>query len=190
MTATMKTLCAWLSAALALSLTMILALAAGSASARPWKPDPKASAQDYSQIVHSKSNGDIVLLWWLVPQIVPTVPQAQDVLDKYVIIGIVEGHVSPVGSVSFIPIDTLTANDSSGKPLRHLTPNDVPPALTGLLAGLQAALAQSIGAMGQGMHWFVFDGGGIHACGSGGLAIPYQGETYTYETPIPGCPKV
>jgi hypothetical protein len=67
--------------------------------------------------------------------------------------------------------------------------NDIPPAITGLLAGLQAALNQSLGAMGQGIRWFVFEAGGVHACGPGGLSIPFEGETHSYETPIPGCPK-
>lgn len=44
--------------------------------------------------------------------------------------------------------------------------------------------------MGQGTHWFVFEANNVHSCGVGGLAVPYDGELYTYQTPIPGCPKV
>jgi hypothetical protein len=42
--------------------------------------------------------------------------------------------------------------------------------------------------MGQGMRIFAFDNGGVHACSKGGISIPYDGEVYTYATPIPGCP--
>ncbi len=105
-------------------------------------------------------------------------------------IGVVEARANPTGTLSFSPIDTLNANDADGAPLKHMTPNEVPPTLTGLLAALQAGLAQSLGPMGQGIHWFVFDGGGVHSCGKGGFSVPFDGETYTYETPIPGCPKV
>jgi len=53
---------------------------------------------------------------------------------------------------------------------------------------VQAILQKSIGPMGQGFRWFVFEGGAVHACETGGLSVAYDGETYTYETPIPGCP--
>jgi len=177
--------------ALLISCLLLAALAAP-ASSRTWKPDAKAAAQDYAQIIHSKPNGDIVMVWWLVPQLVPTLPQAQQVLDNYVIVGVGEGHVAPTGTMSFAAIDSLGANDGGGRALKFLTMNDIPPAITGLLSGLQAALNQSLGAMGQGIHWFVFEAGGVHACGPGpgGLSIPFEGETYTYETPIPSCPKV
>ena len=172
--------------ALLLSSLVLLSFSAPSSS-RPWKPDAKAAAQDYAQIVHSKPNGDIVIVWWLVPQIAPTPPQ---VLDNYVIVGIGEGHVAPTGTMSFAAINSLGANDANGRALKFLTRNDIPPAVSALLAGLQPPLSQSLGAMGQGIHWFVFEAGGVHACGPGGLSIPYKGETYTYETPIPGCPKI
>jgi hypothetical protein len=126
------------------------------------------------------------MVWWLVPQLVPTLPQA---LDNYVIVGVGEGHVAPTGTMSFAAIDSLGANRGSGRALKFLPMNDIPPAITGLLAGLQAALNQSLGAMGQGIRWFVFEAGGVHACGPGGLSIPFEGETHSYETPIPGCPK-
>jgi hypothetical protein len=49
-------------------------------------------------------------------------------------------------------------------------------------------MRQTIGQMGQGMHFFAFEGG-VHACEKGQLSIPFAGETYIYDTPIPGCPK-
>jgi hypothetical protein len=39
------------------------------------------------------------------------------------------------------------------------------------------------------MRWFVFDGSTIHSCQPGKLSVPYGGETYIYDTPIPGCAK-
>lgn len=170
--------------------SLVLIVLAAPVSSRPWKPDAKAAAQDYAQIVHNKPNGDIVMVWWLVPQIVPTLPEVQQVLDNYVIVGVGQGHVAPTGTISFAATDTLGANDGNGRALKFLSTNDIPPAITGLLTGLQAALGQSLGAMGQGFRWFVFEAGGVHACAPGGLSIPFAGETYTYETPIPGCPKI
>ncbi len=178
----------WLEGLLISSL--VLLSFAAPVSSRSWKQDAKAVAQDYSQILHNKGNGDLLMVWWLVPQIVPTSPQAQQVLDNYVIIGIGQTHVAPNGAMTFPVIDALGANDANGRALKFLAANDIPPAVTGLLAASQAALGQSLGAMGQGFRWFVFEAGGVHACAPGGLSIPFAGETYTYETPIPGCPKI
>jgi hypothetical protein len=136
---------------------LLVAAFSAPASSRRWKPDAKAAAQDYAQIIDSKANGAIVMVWWLVPQLVPTLPQAQQVLDNYVIVGVGEGHVAPTGTMSFAAIDPLGANDGSGRALKFLRTNDIPPTITGLLAGLQAALSRSLGALGQGIHWFVFE---------------------------------
>jgi hypothetical protein len=115
-------------------------------------------------------------------------PEAQQVLDKYVVVGVVHANAGVNGRVSFDPIDTLQARDGNGSPLTLLIGDNVPPTVAGLLSGVEATVRQALGAMGQGMHWFVFDGGAVHSCVTGGLSIPVAGETYTYETPIPGCP--
>ena len=162
-------------------------LAAGPAAARPWNPKPAALAQDYAMIMDTRGAGDLVLVFWFVPPIAANSPQAQAVLDKYVIIGVVHGHMQIGGSMSFDAIDALQAQDSSGKSLTALTGDKVPPEVAGFMTTMGGFVKQSIGAMGQGMHFFAFDGGNVHACGKGQLAIPYDGQTYTYDTPIPGC---
>jgi hypothetical protein len=172
-----------------LTLAATLLIAVSPSSSRPWKPDAKAIAEDYAQILDHKPNGEIVLLWWIVPQTM-LAPSATQVLDQYVIIGMVDARITPTGQMTFANLSTLDANDAKGKPLKLLGSSEIPPTITGFLAAMQQALAQSLGAMGQGIHWFVFDGAGVHACGAGGLAIPFGGETYTYDTPIPGCPKI
>lgn len=111
-----------------------------SASARPWKPAPSALAQDYAQILHDRGNGNIVMIWWLVPLTVPPSPQVRELLDQYVIIGVVHARASNAGTMSFDPVDTLQAQDANGRQLKLIAENDLPPAMTGALAGLQAAL--------------------------------------------------
>ena len=49
-------------------------------------------------------------------------------------------------------------------------------------------MRQAAGAMGQGMAFFAYENGGVHACQKGGLSIPFNDEVYTYDTPVPGCP--
>jgi hypothetical protein len=154
---------------------------------RAWKPTPTALAQDYSLLSDSRNNHDIKMIFWLSPPMVPDGP-ARAMLDRYVIVGVARGHISPVGSMSFDVTDTLQASDSGGTPLRLLTGDDIPPALNGALTTITSVFSQSLGPFGKGFHWFVFDAGAVRACGDGGLSIPFADEVYTYQTPIPGCP--
>src|SRR5579871_3613183 len=66
-----------------------------SADARQWSPDTHASALDYSQIFHARPSGEIVLLWWVVPEIFTPNANNQsllNVLSRYVVIGAAEGR--------------------------------------------------------------------------------------------------
>ena len=64
-----------------------------------------------------------------------------------------------------------------------------PAAVTQAINTLQALARQSLGPLGTGVRWFAFEGSMIHSCTPGKLSVPFAGETYTYDTPIPGCPK-
>jgi hypothetical protein len=61
------------------------------------------------------------------------------------------------------------------------------PVIVGALAIQAAGLRQSLGAMGKAMKTFVFDAGAVHSCESGRLSVLFAGETYTWDTPFPGC---
>jgi hypothetical protein len=52
---------------------------------------------------------------------------------------------------------------------------------------MEAMFRQSLGTFGQGMKVFVFDAAGVTSCKPGGLTVPFADETYTWQTPIPGC---
>jgi hypothetical protein len=113
----------------------------------------------------------------------------QDVLSRYVVLGIAHGRTATTGQMSFDAIADLRIADSTARSLASLPPNAMPPEVAQTIAGLQALARQSLGPIGQGIRWFVFDGSTIHACSSGKMSVPFDGETYTYDTPIPGCPK-
>jgi hypothetical protein len=170
------------------SALLCVLYASSPAGARPWKTTPQGLAQDYSQIVDARGQGEIVVVLWFVPEMALESPAAGALLDKYVIIGVVHARPGPGGSMSFDAIDTLQAKDASGKPLPFLNGDKLPSDVSGLVAAMGGTMKQSLGAMGQGMRIFVFDNGGVHECSKGGIAIPYAGEVYTYDTPIPGCP--
>ena len=163
------------------------------ASARSWKATPNAIARDYATINDTRPGGELILLMWFVPPMVQ--PNATGsaglmaMLQKYIVMMVVHGHLDKAsGTVSFDDINTLEARDQADKPLTLLARNDLPPTTTGALSAVEAVFRQSLGATGNGMKMFVFEAGAVDACKPGRLSVPLAGETYTWDTPIPGCP--
>ena len=162
--------------------------ASSPAGARPWKTTPQGLAQDYAQILDVRAQGEIVVIFWMVPQMVGDVPAAQAFLDKYIVIGAVHSRLGPAGSMLFDAIDPLQVKDAGGKPLTPLEGDLLPADAAAFVTAMGGTMKQALGAMGQGMRIFVYENGGVHACTKGGISIPYAGEVYTYDTPFPGCP--
>jgi hypothetical protein len=120
----------------------------------------------------------------MVPQMMQGSSEAQQLFDKYLVVGVAHAHTSAAGVTSF---DTLSVKDRHGKSLSHLTGDELSPTFTGALAAMEAALSRTLGQLGHGIRWFVFDSGAVHSCGEGGMSIPVFGEVYPYKTPIAGC---
>ena len=176
----------------AAAVLMLACVAVPLANARQWNPDARAASLDYAQIFHQKSPGDIVFLWWVTPEAFPAGNNnqtIQDVLSRYIVLGIAHGRTSTAGQMSFDPIGDLRITDATARTLPPLPANAMPSELAQTIASLQMLARQSLGPMGQGIRFFVFDGSTIHACAPGKMSVPFDAETYTYDTPIPGCPK-
>ncbi|MGH6872573.1 MAG: hypothetical protein ACREHE_13815 [Rhizomicrobium sp.] len=174
--------------AIVAGFALAVVLAFGPAAARNWKSTPQDLAQDYSQILDNRGKGELVMIWWISSPVMPQYPDAQKVLDRYVIIGVVHANVTPGGTMEFDPDSTVTVKDGAGTTLTELPVNSQPPVVAGMLTTLEGVLRGALGSMGQGIHWLVFEGGNTSACTKGELSVQYSGETYTYQTPIPGCP--
>src|ERR1051326_521360 len=111
---------------------LALVLAAAPAAARNWATDPAAQAQDYSIINDARPNHEIVVLMWLSPPMMRSAPpSAQAVFDQYLILGAVHGTFNPAGPANFDPQPTLEPTDDSGKALKPLMGDDVPPIVQG-----------------------------------------------------------
>jgi hypothetical protein len=174
-------------------LAMLGALAmAGALSpavqARDWKPKATTLAQNYAEIVDGSKKGELTVLFWFPSPMFAGKPKVQDMVTRYVIIGAVHAKVSPDGLLLPVHIDALQAQDGTGKALNAVAQDKIPPDVQGFLAAFGGVMSQSLGVVGKGMQYFVFDAGAVNACKKGGMAIPLNGETYTYITPIPGCP--
>ena len=155
---------------------------------RIWSRNPVNLAQDYGLILDNRGNGEIVFIIWVSPPMLPsTSSETLEILDKYVLIGVVHVHSTKEGA-KFDRIGTLEVRDGDGQPLKTQATDALPPTVVGVFATMQSAFARSIGAVGQGTQWFVFEGGTVHACAKGSLSVLFADEEYTYNTPIPGCP--
>jgi hypothetical protein len=157
-------------------------------TARQWKATPEAITRDYATINDTRPGGELFLLLWFVPQMIspnsPGAEAATTMLRKYVVVMAVHGHLDrPTLKLSFEDITALQASDESGRALTPVAKDDLPPVSIAMLTAMEA----SAGAMGNGMKLFVFDGAGIDSCSKGRLSIPFANETYTWDTPFPGC---
>jgi hypothetical protein len=168
---------------------VLLLIHVSSAAARPWKPTSQALALDYAEITHQRGTRDLVIIIWLVPQMLGVASEeARELLDKYALVGALHQHMLVGGTASYDANSLMQAVDDHGNALVLLTGDKIPPTAQGTLVILQAVMKKMIGPMGEGIQWFVFEAGSVHSCEKGGLSISFEGETYTYETPIPGCP--
>jgi len=161
-------------------------------SARQWRATPDAIARDYATITDTRPNGELIMLMWILPRMVlpnsPGAAAATAMVQKYVLMVAVHGHLDKTtGIMSFDEIENLEIKDQSGKSLTPVVKADLPPTNTAMLAALEAMFRQSIGAMGKGMKMFVFDGANVDSCKKGQLSVPLANETYTWDTPFPGC---
>jgi len=164
------------------------------ASSRIWKASPDQIAKEYAIINDSRPNGEFVVLTWFVPTMVrPDTSEANIMiaaLKKYVVVTAAHGQLDKTtAKVTFLDIDALEAKDQDARPLTPVARDDLPPTTAGMLITTEAFFRQSLGALGKGLKMFVFDAGAVDSCKKGRLSVPFAGETYTWETPIPGCPQ-
>jgi hypothetical protein len=171
--------------AFVLSLTLACI---GPAAARLWNPTPVEMAQDYSSIVHNKgpAGGRVLIQWLSAPGFPAGAMQAT--FDKYVVIIVGHTTTSPAGTMEHHEIGAVEVTGLSGEALKEIPPNDIPPGIVGMLAGLEATMRQSSQGRGK-MKSLVFVGTTVRACEKDGLAVTYAGERYVFETPMPGCVK-
>lgn len=171
------------------ALAVLLMLALLPASARPWNPKGATLAQDYAVIVDSRSSRDLVEVFWMAwPMIDGTSPVVREALDRYVIVGLSHGRSDAGGQMVFDKEEGAEAASLDGTALKAIAPDQYPPAVAAAVAAMGSFMRQSMGAMGEGMKYMAFESGAVRACEKGRLSLRYAGETYTYDTPFPGCP--
>jgi hypothetical protein len=171
---------------------MLFVLGAYPALSRQWKATPDALIRDYAVINDQRPGGELVLAMWFVPRMIPANSAGADVakamLQKYVVIAVAHGRLqSATGTMSFDNVDALTARNQSGQPLTLVAKDSLPPTNVAMVSALESFLRQTLGTMGSGMKMFVFDAADVGSCERGQLSLLFANETYTWNTPFPGC---
>jgi hypothetical protein len=166
---------------------MGLGITFASASSRPWNATPIEIAADYAQIDHQKSSTESINIRWWAPPTVISGTALDGILEKYIVVSVIHFHVNQGGTMSFDKIGTLEARDGGDKPLTLVPRDKLSPVAIGVLSLLEAFARQSAGRIGDAVEFFTFDAGAARACAKGAISIPLAGETYTWETPFPGC---
>ncbi|MBT3306657.1 MAG: hypothetical protein HN377_09260 [Alphaproteobacteria bacterium] len=161
-----------------------------STSARQWESTPAALAQDYVQIIHQRAKNEVVVFFWIAPPIIPASKDsgaAKKLLDDHIVLGVIHADIDNLGQMKFRKVSRLNLKSLGGETKQPLDKANLPPVVAGTLITLQRVFAQSLGALGRGANWFIFDGKWNPSCGKGGFVVPYLGVNYDYLTPIPGC---
>ena len=80
----------------------------------------------------------------------------------------------------------MKLSDGAGNVLKEVSPDVIPPALVGMIATQEATVRQTTQGKGK-IYWSVWEAGPVNACQRGKLVVSYDGEDYSYDTPVPGC---
>ena len=166
---------------------LLATLLATPATARLWKPTPEQVTADYVTITHNKGTEGRVILGWMTSLVVPSVALKQ-ILDKYVVVSVMHTRQAPGGPVTWDDVQGVQLSDGNGQPLKEVQTDAVPPMLVGLIAASDATMRQN--SLGKGkVSWTVWEAGSVAVCQKGRLVVNYDGEAYSFDTPLPGCPK-
>ena len=157
------------------------------AMARLWKPTPDQLAADYVSITHNKGTEGRVLLSWMASPVI-TSPALKPILDKYVVLSIVHTRQAVAGPVTWDDIQGVQVSDGNGQALKEVAADAMPPTLVGMIAASDATIRQNTQGKGK-VYWGVWEAGSIAACQKGKLVVTYNGEAYSFDTPLPSCPK-
>jgi len=121
--------------------------------ARQWRTTPRSQALHYAQIIDQRSKTELVLVFWVPPEIVdgnsPETERARSVLREYMLVGVGHAHVSPAGQFTFERPTGVLIQTADGKARQPLNDKALPPAVIDMIAMFQAMFSQPLGPFGQ-----------------------------------------
>ena len=162
---------------------------ATASEARQWRSNPTDDVLDYALIQDRRSRNEFIMIFWINPTIgnEPKNELVRESLAKNLIIGIAHADFTDRGYFEFRKVSAPVISTGNGQLRTELKISQQEPLIVRLVPAMQEIYENAIGPLGKGLTWFVYDGTGIETCRPGTLIVPYAGENYSYETPIPGC---
>ena len=168
----------------ALAFVLLLLAVTAPASARLWKPTQQQQTVDYLTISNNQPGESIVMVWMASPLVLA--PTVKPLLDKYVVLSVAHTRRGADGTTSWDDIQGVQLSDGVGQALKEVTSDLIPPILVGMIASADATMRQTTQGKGK-VYWSVWEAGSVNACQRGKLVVSYNGESYSYDTPVPGC---
>jgi hypothetical protein len=160
------------------------------ASARTWKTTSVDLAREFAIIDDQRTPQELVRVIWLTPKMVPLGQGsvlAKELLTDYLVIGIIHLVISEGGNVNYPTIISPIIELRGRGALPPTAIDALNPEASKFIVAIQEFMSKSFGEMGEGMHWSIYNGDGIDSCRTGEIIVPYDGERYNYNLPIPGC---
>ena len=168
----------------ALVLVPLMLVLAMPVSARLWKPTQQQQIADYLSISHNKGDGGVVMVWMASPLVAGA---AKPLMDKYVVLSVIRTRRGPDGATMWDDVQGVQVSDGNGNALKEVPSDQTPPLLVGMIASAEATMRQSSQGKGK-VYWGVYEAGSVNACQRSKLVVNFEGESYSYDTPLPGCP--
>jgi len=152
---------------------LVLAPAQGADETKPQKVTLSALLSETQKM--SDDPSVMSLIWWI-PTVYWQTALEQDknvtadqlkallaIVEPYTIVAVSDGAIGRGGQVTFTPEATIRESihltNNAGIKFPPIAPADLPADVRDLLASMRPVLANTIGPMGENLHFFVFPGG-------------------------------
>ncbi len=171
-------------------MTALLAGITVPAMSRTWKPTPLQAAQDYLTIEHGISDYEHVVVFWYAPEFFGNDPgsaEIRKITQDYLMVALMHFKVDDLGRFEVFVPEAVSVESDGSEPLTQIPASELPPVTSALVDVMTKTVAGGMGKVGSGMRMFLFDGSSVNSCREGVLSITFNEESYTFETPLPGC---
>ena len=129
--------------------------------------------------------GETIGIGWLASPLAAQ-PTVKPLLDKYIVVSVVHTRRQADGTTVWDDVHGVQIKDGAGNALKEVSADMMPPTLIGMIATSEATLRQNSQGKGK-LYWSVWEAGSVNACQRGKLIVSYNGEDYSFDTPLPTC---
>ncbi len=123
---------------------------------------------------------------------VDTISKAINVLEDYILVGVIDGRFGPFGGIVYSPEEEIRGSlqtiDDSGKVHRPLNDNEIEINarifLKEMITTMRLVVGENMGEFGKHMNFYVFSSGKVNATEPGRFSIALGDEQYSWHLPL------